>query len=333
MQRSQGVQHAAESAGRILTSRIPVVALEATIADVERLLTQKHSQFDPINYIYVIDRSGVLMGVLAVKNLFRLPKLTRVKDVMTVSVVSVRENADQEQAVLLALRHSISAIPVVDKDEKLLGVVPSDTILSILSQEAHEDLLLRAGVRRFDHEELHPDRGTTLLQVKKRLPWLLVGLLGGALGALIISRFQDALAAEILLAAFIPPLVYLTDAVGTQSEMLFVHFASHEEKPQLRSYLKRELHVSALLSVILGGVLSAIAYFMFHSLPVAITVGIALVISVIVASLLAVLLPWALIRLHKDPAVASGPFVTMVSDLLTIVVYFGIAEVVLRVFA
>jgi magnesium transporter len=303
------------------------------MADVERLLIQKHSHFDTINYIYVVDRSNILLGVLTIKNVFRLPKLTRVKEIMITEVVSVRATVDQEKVALLALRHNLKAIPVVDKDDHLLGAVPSDTIFSILHQEAHEDLLLRAGVRRFDHDSVDPLTATTLTHVKKRLPWLLIGLFGGALGAVIVSRFQEALATELLLAAFIPPLVYLTDAVGTQSEMLFVHSASHREKFSLAAYLKKEVQASAILAFVLGVLLSAVAYFWFHSLTVAITVGVALLLSVIFASIIAVCLPWVLLKLKRDPAVASGPFVTIFSDLLTITIYFFIAEAVLKFFA
>lgn len=303
------------------------------MADVERLLIQKHSQFDTINYIYVVDRNNVLIGVLTIKNVFRLPKLTRVKEVMTVEVVSVRATVDQEKVALLALRHNLKAIPVVDKEDRLLGVVPSDTIFSILYQEAHEDLLLRAGVQRFDHDSVDPLTASTFMHVKKRLPWLLVGLIGGAVGAVIVSRFEGALATELLLAAFIPPLVYLTDAVGTQSEMLFVHSASHREKFSFAVYLKKEVQASVILALVLGLLLASVAYFWFGSLTVAMTVGVALLLSVVFASVLAVCLPWLLLRLKRDPAVASGPFVTIFSDLLTITVYFLIAEIVLKFFA
>ena len=333
MQPPASAHHPPESAGRILTARIPVVSLEATIADIERLLVNKHSQFDSINYIYVVDRAGVLCGVLTIKSIFRVPKVTRVKDVMVTDVISARASVDQERLALLALRHNLKAIPVVDKEDHLLGVVASDTILSILHHESKEDLLLRAGVRRFDRDAVDPLTAPVLTHVKKRLPWLLVGLLGGTVGAVIISYFEDALAAELLLVAFIPALVYMTDAVGTQSEMLFVHSASFQEKVSLSSYLKRELQVSSILSIVLAATLSSIAFFWFDSGVLTITIGVSLLLAVLSASIFAVVLPWILIRLRRDPAVASGPFVTIFSDLLTITIYFLVAEAVMRFFA
>jgi len=248
-------------------------------------------------------------------------------------VISARASVDQERLALLALRHNLKAIPVVDKEDHLLGVVASDTILSILHHESKEDLLLRAGVRRFDRDAVDPLTAPVLTHVKKRLPWLLVGLLGGTVGAVIISYFEDALAAELLLVAFIPALVYMTDAVGTQSEMLFVHSASFQEKVSLSSYLKRELQVSSILSIVLAATLSSIAFFWFDSGVLTITIGVSLLLAVLSASIFAVVLPWILIRLRRDPAVASGPFVTIFSDLLTITIYFLVAEAVMRFFA
>lgn len=333
MQTSASAHHPPESAGRILTARIPVVSLEATIADIERLLVNKHSQFDSINYIYVVDRAGVLCGVLTIKSIFRVPKVTRVKDVMVTDVISARATVDQERLALLALRHNLKAIPVVDKEDHLLGVVASDTILSILHHESKEDLLLRAGVRRFDRDSVDPLTAPVFTHVKKRLPWLLVGLFGGTVGAAIISYFEDALAAELLLVAFIPALVYMADAVGTQSEMLFVHAASLQDKVLLGRYLKREFQISSILSLVLATALSLVAFLWFDSGVLTITIGLSLLLAVLSASMFAVILPWILIRLRRDPAVASGPFVTIFSDLLTITIYFLIAEAVMRFFA
>jgi len=330
MQTAPRLEHPPESAGRILTARIPVVPLETTIADVERLLIQKHSYFDSINYIYVVDRQGLLCGVLSIKSIFRVPKVTRVKDVMVTDVISVRAAVDQERVALLALKYNLKAIPVVDKDDRLVGVITSDTILSTLQHESKEDLLLRAGVQRFDRDAVDPLSASVFTHVKKRLPWLLFGLLGGTLGAAIISSFEEALAAELLLAAFIPTLVYIADAVGTQSEMLFVQASAREERVSLRKYLKRELQVSSILALTLACALSGAAFFWFKSGALAITVGAALLLAVLAASMFAVILPWVLIRLRRDPAVASGPFVTILSDLLTIIVYFSVAEMVLQ---
>lgn len=333
MQTASRVHEPLQSAGRLFTEHIPVVGLEATIADVERLLINKHQDFDTINYIYVVDRDGVLCGVISIKTIFRVPKTTRVKDVMVTDVVSARSTVHQERIAHLALRHNLKAIPLVDKEDVLLGVVPADTILSILQHEAKEDLLISAGVHHKDHDSLDLLSAPVLTHVKKRLPWLLVGAVGGSLAAFIISQFESVLATELLLAAFIPTLVYMTDAVATQSEMLFVHAASLRDRLSLRAYLVREVQVSALLAVVLAALLSALAFFWFKSLVVGLAIAIGLFLSVVLASMLAVLLPWLLLKLRRDPAVASGPFVTILTDLLTIVIYFGVAQALLILFA
>lgn len=270
--------------------------------------------------------------MLSVKSVFRVPKVTRAKEVMVMDVISVRSTVDQEKVALLALTHNLKAIPVVDGEDRLLGVVPSDTILSILYQESKEDQLLRAGVRTFRRGAVHPLAASTAVHVKQRLPWLVLGLLGGVIGALIISRFQAALAEELLLAAFIPTLVYMSGAVAMQSEIIFIHVLSGREPFTLRSYLSRELRISLFVALALCVLLSAAAYAGFQSGVLAVTVAVSLFLAVVAASVLAVLPPWVFVRLRKDPAVASGPFVTILTDLLTIVIYFSIAEFLFGVF-
>ena len=137
--------------------------------------------------------------------------------------VTVRTSTDQERVAHLALKYNIKAVPVVSKDHTFLGVVPSDKILEILNREHTEDVLRFAGVRHKHSpvQDVLLDQ-SPLTHVKSRLPWLVIGLLGGVLAAFVIGIFEETLAHELLLAAFIPAIVYMADAVGSQTQMLFV---------------------------------------------------------------------------------------------------------------
>ena len=312
-----------------MTTAVPVVSVEATVADVERLLTTKHHDFKSIAYVYVTDRNDVLCGVVSIRTLFRVPKITKVKEVMTTDVVSVRLGADQKKVAKLALHTEIKAVPVVDKEGRLAGVVSADAIFSILHDEAKKEKFLSAGVRHMDHAYADIVDMPFRAAVLQRLPWLVVGLVGGILAAYIISHFEAALELELLLAAFIAPLVYMADAAGTQSGAMFIESHAHREKPSLKTYLVKELRISALLAAVLAFLLAAVAWLWFGSMFVGLVVLATLFAAILFANMVAVLLPWLLIKLKKDPALGSGPFATIVTDVVTILIYFGIVQLML----
>lgn len=154
-----------ESTGRRMTNKIPVICYEETIADVERLLIKKTNLYDTINYIYVIDNVGKLVNVISIKEVFRLPKTKKVSEFPQKELVKVRAHTDQEHVASRALEHSLKAVPVVDKEDRLIGIVPSDEILRILDNENIEDFLRFAGVHRFDkapYEMLKASTGNKL---------------------------------------------------------------------------------------------------------------------------------------------------------------------------
>jgi len=165
--------------------------------------------------------------------------------------------------------------------------------------------------------------------IKRRLPWLIIGVLGGTVTASIISSFEHVLSILLALAAFVPVLACLSDAVGTQSETLAVRSIALDPKLSLKSHFLRELTVAVSLASVCGLIISAVALIGWHNTLLGLIVGLSMFLSILAAVLISTCLPFLLKRLDFDPAFASGPFATMISDIATVPVYFSLASLIL----
>jgi magnesium transporter len=320
-----------ETAGRIMTPAVPIILESFTIGDAEAIILKKVKEFETINYLYAVDKKGGLKGVISIKELFRQPKTTKISDVMEEKVVSARVHTDQEKVASLALKYSLKAVPVVDKHGVFLGVVQSDTIIQVLNEEYSEDVLYRAGVSEVNSASGIIQSKTKLI-LKARLPWLLVGLLGGVVAAFFIGRFEELLEEFLILALFVPVIVYMSDAVGAQTQTIFVRAVAIDHKFSIKKYFKKELLNGILMSSILAAILGLIVLVWFKSVVFSVVLALSLLITVFIAVLVGLMVPVIFLLLKKDTAVASGPFSTIISDVLSILVYFSVAQVLINLF-
>lgn len=320
-----------KDAGRLMITNVPVIRPEATIAEAENLLLGKTGDFESINYIYVTDKDDKLLGIVSIKEIFRSPKNAKVLELSQKNLVSARYHTHQERVALLAVKHNLKAIPVIDAQNRFLGVISSDTILNILHEEHIEDLMRLAGVHSFKDSERNIINAPTMLYVKKRLPWLILGLLGGMIAAGVVSFFENAIRTELLLAAFIPLIVYMADAVGTQTEMIYIRSLALEHELDMKKYFTREVKAGLIIGLILGLLVSLLAYFWNGSFVIGLILGISIFVTNMVAVLTAMFLPWVFSKFKLDPAFGSGPFATVVQDILSLVVYFVVAQILLTV--
>jgi magnesium transporter len=320
-----------EHAGSLMVSNIPVETAQATIGDVESLLLKHADKFETINYIYVTDALGLLVGVISMKEIFRLPKFAVLGDVMTRRLVTVRPRTDQERVALLAIKHNLKAIPVINAKKELLGVVPSDVILQILHQESIEDALHSVGIRKMKDPVREVVGATSLVYFTKRLPWLMIGLFGGIAAAFVVGFFEHLLTEMILLAAFIPMVVYMADAVGAQSQTIFVRSLVLGRSFDLEKYLRREMKVTLALALVLGVMAGLLIGFWWQSYTLALIIGTSFVATIIVASAVAIFLPWLSVKLKYDPAVVSGPMATVLRDILSIFIYFSVSYLFIQI--
>lgn len=315
---------------KIITT-FPRVETGEKIRDVEKMLLDKANKFDTIDYVYVVDDNSVLKGVVSIKELHASNKEASVEEVMRKKLVVAHPLTHQERLVYLALSNRIKAIPVVDKQNRLLGIVPYDAILQIFN-EVREDIFKFGGIFHKVGKEYTTIKSSALTMIKARLPWIIIGVLGGTITASIISSFEHVLNTLLALAAFAPVLAYLSDAVGTQSETLTVRSIALDPKLSLKSYFVREFAVALSLALACALLLSTIALVGWQNSTLGLIVGLSMFLSIISAVLISTGFPFLFKRANLDPAIASGPFATMISDVTTVTIYFSIASILLAFF-
>ncbi len=311
-----------------LLTAVPTFAPETSVREVIGHLTDKKHGFASISYAYVLEGKK-LVGVLSVKELLKTHVDEKISTVMTRKLVTIHPHATLDRAAITAIQEGIKAVPVVDRDGTFFGVVGTDTILHTLHHGHVEDLLKMGGIQIVEQKhilEMLTDRVAHLLRI--RTPWLLLGLVGGMVATFIVSSFENALSQNLALAFFIPVIVYMSDAVGTQSQTLFIR-ALAVQKISLRRYMVKEFFVDIALGIILGLLVALFGVIWDKGGMVPLVVGVAMAINVVIAGAVAILISWILYRCKKDPAIGAGPFATVIQDILSLVVYFGVASLLL----
>lgn len=270
----------------------------------------------------VVDTGGHLVGALTLAELLVLPETALLGDACRRDVERVVTGTDEEHVASIALDRGAMALPVVDDAGRLVGVVGPKRLMHILRREHVEDLHRLAGITREESMARHAIEDPPMRRARHRLPWLLVGLFGSALATLVMSRFEATLAALPAIAFFVPGLVYLADAIGTQSEAVAVRGLSLSHA-RIGTLIGGELRTGLLLGAVLAAVAFPLTWWVFDQQALAMAVALALAGASAAASMLGLLLPWLLHRLDIDPAYGSGPLATIIQDVLTLLVYFG----------
>lgn len=319
------------SAGARMTTRIPRVLPSETVAGVQQLLREHSRSFDTINYIYVIDAGGKFIGLSSIREMYHHEQGIRIGDICVKDhLVTLPPDANQERAAYLSLKHNIKAIPITDKSGILLGVIPSDALLTILYKETHDDLMRLAGAHGLEASPMDDVlKISPWRSLRHRIPWLFLGLLGGVFAARIIGFFEDTLAKHLILAAFIPLIVYMSDAVGTQMEAFIIRDMALERHLKFRRYLVRQFLCIALIALLFGVLLflGSALYYGDHRLGI--TLGASLAIAIISSVGTGLIIPYLFSRLNMDPANASGPIATIIQDILSVTIYFSVAAFLL----
>lgn len=276
----------------------------------------------------VIDDDGRLLGTLTATELLALP------DEAELSTAALQRHGprilagmDQELMASMALHHGVAAVPVVDVVGRLVGVVGPARLMAILRREHVEDLHRLAGITREAVHAREAIEEPPMRRARHRLPWLIVGLGGSMLATFVVARFESALAAKPALAFFVPGLVYLADAIGTQSEAVTVRGLSLSHVGMAR-LIGGELRTGLLIGLVLALLAFPMVWLAFGELRLAAAVTIALAGASALASVLGLLLPWVLARFGSDPAYGSGPLATIVQDVLSLLIYFTAVSVI-----
>lgn len=329
--RTNSLKNNSEQAKDYVTKKILTVNPENNIGHIKEILTTKAKQFETIEYVYVVDTAQKLVGVISLKKILQESDKTLAEKLMIKNVISIREDAHQEKAVDLALKHGFWSIPVLDKENHLLGVIPHHTILSIFHHEVREDVLRSSGIHH-KIKEIESLQTPASRLVKARLPSLFIGLLGGLVAAAIISNFESFLNEYIILASFIPVIVYLSDAIGTQSQTLVIRMIALEPNFSLRRYMFREIKIGSFLGLIFAASLFVAVSFGWGHFDLGIVIGSSIFLSMVFQTFFSTYVSIIFDKFGINPATATGPIATIISDITTVVVYFGIALSLLHFF-
>ena len=286
---------------------------------------QDQERAEMVFYLYTLDNDGRLTGVISLRDLVTTPGDTMLKDIMSKQIHVVRPETDQEEVARIVSQYNFLAVPVVDSEERLLGIVTVDDVVDVIREEATEDFLQLVGAGK-DREILLK---SSWENARMRVPWLFASWVGGILAALIIGIFDDVLKSTIALAAFIPVIMGMGGNIGTQSSSMIVRGLA-TGRVSLENSVKilfKEIRVGLILGILYGLLLGVVAIFQFIDVSpmLGIVVGLSICISMIIAATIGSLVPLILNRFEIDPAIATGPFVTTAIDILGVAFYFIVA--------
>jgi magnesium transporter len=263
-----------------------------------------------------------LVGLLPIERLLAAPVATPVGE-LAEARPTVRPDSDLEAAARQAAATSARTVGVVDDDGRFVGLVPPERLLQVLELEHEEDLARLGGFLSRTRMARTAADESLARRLWHRLPWLGLGLAGAMGSAVIVGWFEDELRREVLLAVFIPAVVYMADAVGTQTETLVIRGMA--VGIPIREIFGRELATGVITGVLIGVVFFPFALVLWGEADVAASVALALGVSCSIATVVAMALPYALARFGRDPAYGSGPLATVIQDLLSVIVYFAVA--------
>ena len=303
-----------------LTPRVPLARPEQTVGDVrERLLGAAFECADDVAVV----AEGVLVGIVPIERLLAAAEDEPIATVMDADPPVVSPGAYQETVAWEMVRRGESSVAVVDRDGRFQGLIPPHRMLAVLLAEHDEDLARLGGYLSSSQTARQAAQEPVSRRLWHRLPWLLVGLAGAFVAAVIVGRFERQLEDEVLLAFFLPGVVYMSSAIGTQTQTVVIRGFS--VGVTMRETLRRELASGLLLSLAIAAAFLPVALVGWGDFKVASGVALALLASSLAATAIALALPWAFQRYGADPAFGSGPLATVLQDVFTIAIYFGVA--------
>lgn len=318
------------TAGRIMTPEYVSLKEGWTVAQSLERIRSLANVSETIYYLYVTDAARRLIGTLSLRALVTAQPDQKIGDVLTREIVYVHTDTDQEEAARIIQRYDFLAVPVVDAEQRLVGIITVDDVLDILEEETTEDIYTLGGVQSGDDSYFQ----TNLLTVaRRRVVWLFVLLITNTATSAVIRSQQEILQQVVALAAFIPLLIGTGGNVGAQSSTVVIRGLNTDEiqgKKALR-VIRREAIAGTFLGLMLGLVVLVWAYVLQGSWVVAIAVGVSLVAISILASVAGSTLPFLFQTIGLDPALMSAPFITTAVDVLGVLIYLNLARLILQI--
>lgn len=311
-----------KTAGRAMTAHYIWVHTSCTIKTAIEKLKSNSRLSDYLKYIYVLNDEKQLVGAISYRDLLLADPDDFVKDIMAQDIAKADVTTKQEEVAKIIGRYDFASLPVTDEQNVLRGVISVDEVLDIVVREANEDIeMLLASGRSIDF------RTRPLVAAYKRLPWLILLLFIGLVSGSIIASFEETLEQVVALAFFMPMIAGMTGNTGTQSLAIVVRGLVSEKLTTKKIFklIFREFLVGIIIGIVCAIVISVIAYVWQGNLVLGLVVGASLLATLILGTLAGTVIPLVLYKFKVDPAVASGPLITTINDILSLLIYFGIA--------
>lgn len=326
---NQILNYPQDSAGSIMTTEYVNLRSDMTIADAIKRIRQIGLDSETFDTCYVTDNVKHLIGYITLRTIILSDDKSKIEDLMERNVISVNTFDDQEEVAYLFGKYDLTVIPVVDNDNRLVGIVTVDDAWDVLEKETTEDMELMAAITPSDTPYL---KKTTFEIWKSRMPWLLLLMISATFTGLIITRFEDALKTYVILTAYIPMLMDTGGNSGSQSSVTIIRGLSLNELEfgDIIKVLWKESKVALLSGLTLALVnFAKLSLFDKVGLSVALVVNITLFFTVIIAKMVGSTLPILAKKIGFDPAVMASPFITTIVDAISLLVYFMIANMIL----
>lgn len=327
---AQLLGYEAGTAGRIMTPELISLKEGFTIAQALDRIRRLANVTETIYYLYVTDNARRLTGTLSLRDLVTSQPQQTIGEIMTREAVFVYTDTDQEEVAKVIQRYDFLAVPVVDREQRLVGIVTVDDVIDIIQEETTEDIYaLGGGVQSGGDNYFQSD---LLTVARKRVVWLLVLLVTNTVTGTIIKSQEGLLQQVVSLAAFIPLLTGTGGNVGAQSSTVVIRGMNTDEIRAMGEFqvILREGIAGLILGTMLGSIATVWAYFLQGNLAVAISVGVSLVAISLLASVSGSALPFLFRFLRLDPALMSAPFITTAVDVAGVLIYFNLARLILR---
>lgn len=319
-----------DDAAGLMTTRYAAIRADITANQALAFLRRAPEDLETIYYVYVVDGLQRLIGVVSLRQILLTADKVKIADVMERSIVSVREDTDQEETAKVLENHDLIALPVVDRWNRLLGIVTFDDMIDVIREEQSEDIY-RMGAIGGDTEDYLESSVARL--IRRRLPWLVLLLLAGTVTTNLLAGYRALIARFAFLALFIPVITQTGGNSGTQSSTLIIRglATGHLNFRLIGRALSKELATGVVIGLVTGGIIFLRSFLLPPGLGgvEALAIGISLASVVFFATLMGCLMPFIISRFNGDPAMAAGPLMTTLIDIAGLTVYFEVAKLLL----
>lgn len=312
------------TAGALMAKELIAVNASWTVMKCVREMRRQAEEVEQVYTVYVVDDNEKLLGRLSVKELLLTPVDTEISNIYKPGIKSVTAEMDEEEVASVMEKYDLVVVPVVDETNRLVGRITIDDILDVIKEEAEKDYQLASGIAQNVESS-----DTVWLLSRARLPWLLIGLVGGILGAWVIGLYEGDLKIYPEMAFFIPLIAAMGGNVGVQASAIIVQGLANKtiDLDSIPKKLLKELGVALINGLVCSIIILSYNLFASDSQNLSLTVSIALLAVIIVAGLFGTFIPLVLNRYKIDPALATGPFITTVNDILGLFIYFAIGRI------